>query len=67
MIVDKKKDPDRGRKLLCHADINQVNHQIKRKTPIGDGNTKKLLVVKTKKEIKRKTPIGDGNSFYQFF
>ena len=37
---------------------------IKRKTPIGDGNTFIIKFIKSKiVYIKRKTPIGDGNCY----
>ncbi|MCI5595017.1 MAG: hypothetical protein MR358_10520 [Clostridiales bacterium] len=59
----KKKDPDRGRKLFKTIIFKPRKYNIKRKTPIGDGNDKlKFLCELQRYNIKRKTPTGDGNT-----
>ena len=61
-FLDKKKDPDRGRKPSIFSTTKFTFVKIKRKTPIGDGNKADgRLFNSVEAEIKRKTPIGDGN------
>ena len=65
-ILDKKKDPDRGRKLLVLSLYIFTPPEIKRKTPIGDGNSASFCLHHPYFQIKRKTPIGDGNDISTF-
>ena len=54
--VYKKKDPDRGRKLF-KAIVFKPSENIKRKTPIGDGNRSNPLRYKKGEDIyKKKDP-----------
>ena len=44
-ILNKKKDPDRGRKQLYHLGLCKTSTlRIKRKTPTGDGNGKIVFI-----------------------
>ena len=58
-----KKDPHRGRKLLCFYKLGKLLLEIEiKKIPIGDGNLLILVSMKTGKLIEiKKIPIGDGN------
>ena len=67
VYLDKKKDPDRGRKRYHRQyHIIQLPNKIKRKTPIGDGNSLLHSIFEIVPKIKRKTPIGDGNHVVGF-